>query len=215
MIDLINCGGCNAILKIADYRCNFCGLSMSNDTKNRELLRFIENFEARFLNDDEISILDDINKSVFINTVYGKYRRLKIELLIDFRYCKNIKSSKLNRILDELISLSSDNNEYLQDFVVYFSGLSQAFKNVIDVADYNLIFQKIREYKKDEFLIIEHVLKKALLNKYLGEKLISEYLFYTDEKNYLNDVNFIEKMNFVKNKYETEFSIIFSKVNSF
>jgi hypothetical protein len=198
------CDSCNAITTIDLNKCDYCGAYKSNDINISEIFKFKQNFDYKFLTIDDLILLNELSQSKYKNTIYVKYRRLKVLLNIEFKEKNNINSETLNLILSELFEIGNENEEYLKDFVFFFTLLTKIYStNKITLDSYNSIISNLNNQGQPYKYLFEAELRNYFLRTYIGNKLIADFEFYTDTANFINDDNFLRKKEYVENQYIT------------
>jgi len=195
----LNCSTCNAIVEITMLKCDYCGNNFRVNGKSAALLKLKDVLEEMLINSEPKEVISFINSSVYKEHPIIKFRLSKAEILICLFDSQNIDSQKFCDIINRI---SQDTFDYKAEFINYISLLLPSLHISLYPEDYENILAFLRNTTLDYDSNLSNKLTEQVLISDLGIKFMKEYIYYTDDINFVNDKSFINKRSFIINKYE-------------
>lgn len=201
MIEKLNCSSCNAIIDTSSIKCEYCGNNYRMNGKSAELIKLKDNLDKMLITSEPAEIINSINNSLYKNHPIVRFRLSKAEMLVCLFLDLHIDSQKFCDIINVIDEISEVTTAYKIEFINYIVQLLPSAHTSLYSEDYQniLTFLKSKMFDSDEK--IHNKLTEQLLITELGSKFMKEYLFYTDEKNFINDSAFLKKKEYLEEKY--------------
>jgi len=201
MIEKLNCSSCNAIIDTSSLKCEYCGNNYRINGKSAELIKLKDQLDKMLITSEPTEIINFINNSIYKSHPIVRFRSLKAEMLVCLFLDDHIDSQKFCDIINGIDEISEVTSAYRNEFINYTIHLLPSAHISLYSEDYEniLTFLRIRMFDTDDK--IHNKLTEQLLRTELGSKFMKEYLFYTDEKNFINDSAFLKKKEYLEDKY--------------
>jgi len=167
----------------------------------------IERPISTFISDDDQAVISaETNENLFLQWALFykkehpiiKFRLSKAEMLICLFDSQNIDSQKFCDIINRI---SQDTFDYKAEFINYISLLLPSLHISLYPEDYANILAFLRNRNLDHDSNLSNKLTEQVLISELGVKFMKEYLFYTNEKNYINNLDFLKKKEYLEKRY--------------
>ena len=201
MIEKLNCSSCNAMIDTSSLKCEYCGNNYKMNGKSAELLKLKDQLDKMLITSEPTEIINFINNSLYKSHPIVRFRSLKAKMLVCLFLDDHIVSQKFCDIINGIDEISEITSAYRSEFINYIIQLLPNGNISLYSEDYEniLSFLKSKMFDSDEK--IHNKLTEQLLITELGSKFMKEYLFYTDEKNFINDSAFLKKKEYLEQKY--------------
>lgn len=206
MIEYLNCDACTAIVSTAMLTCEYCGNDFRHSGISAELLKLRDDLDKKYYTLNVEDFLKFIEASKYKEHPILKFRKAKA-LLIEYMTNDGVlDSEEFCDVLNIIRQIKNISTDYWFEFALYVSVILPTPHTKLYLEDYSTIKSFLASNNLDEDEIISKKLKEQVLITDLGEQFFKEYNFYTDPKNYINNTNFIQKKDYLKEKYETAFN---------
>jgi len=179
-------------------KCDYCGNNFRVNGKSAALLKLKDVLEEMLINFEPKEVISCINSSVYKEHPIIKFRLSKAEMLICLFDSQNIDSQKFCDIINRI---SQDTFDYKAEFINYISLLLPSLHISLYPEDYANILAFLRNRNLDHDSNLSNKLTEQVLISELGVKFMKEYLFYTNEKNYINNLDFLKKKEYLEKRY--------------
>ena len=203
MVEKLNCSSCNAIINTSSLKCDYCGNSYRMNGKSADLINLKDHLDKMLTTSEPVEIINYINNSAYKNHPIVRFRLAKAEMLICLFLNRQINSDKFCAIINIIDEITEVTPDYRMEFINFTIN----FLPSLDISLYSEDFINISTFLKnktfDSYVKLINRLTEQLLVSELGEKFMKEYLFYTDEKNFIDDVAFLKKKEYLVKKYNT------------
>jgi lipopolysaccharide biosynthesis protein len=113
-----------------------------------------------------------------------------------------LDSDEFCNVIQMVNSISKISDDYWTEFVLYLTVIFPTKHTKLYLKDFMSIRGFLSSINRDEDKIIENIMIQQVLISQAGETFFKEYQFYTDPKNFINNSDFINKKNYLINKYE-------------
>jgi ribosomal protein L40E len=202
MNEKLICSSCNAKINTSALNCEYCGNNYRLYGKSSELLATREKLDKMLVVSEPDEIVNFINTLDHKNHPIISYRLAKAEMLICLYEECYIISQKFCDIIHIVDLISIDTPEYRKQFINFISDHLPVLSTRLYLEDYQNILSFLREQMFDKDRELAKKLTEQLLISELGAKFMKEYLFYIDEKNFINDSAFLKKKEYLEAKYK-------------
>lgn len=202
MIEYLNCDACTAVVSTEMTVCNYCGNDFRHSGTSAQLLKLRDDLDKKFFTLTIDDFLKFANSTKFRDHPIVQFRKSKIQL-IDYMHNDGVlDAQEFCEILHTISNLKKISTDYWFEFALYISVILPTPHTKLYLEDYSTIKCFLVSNNLDEDEIIGKKLKEQVLITDLGEQFFKEYNFYTDPKNYINNTNFVQKRDYLKEKYE-------------
>lgn len=201
MIEKLNCSSCNAIIDTSSFECEYCGNNYKMNGKTAELLKLKDKLDKMLVTSEPTEIINYINNSLYKSHPIVRFRSLKAEMLVCLFLDNHIDSQKFCDIINGIDEISEITSTYRSELINYIIHLLPSVRISLYSEDYKNIISFLKSKMIDSDEKIHNKLTEQLLRTELGTKFMKEYLFYTDEKNFINDSAFLNKKEYLEEKY--------------
>jgi hypothetical protein len=202
MIEYLNCDACTAVVSTEMTVCDYCGNDFRHSGTSAQLLKLRDDLDKKFFTLTIEEFLKFANSTKFRDHPIVQFRKSKIQL-IDYMHNDGVlDAQEFCEILHTISNLKKISNDYWFEFALYISVIFPTPHTKLYLEDYSTIKCFLVSNNLDEDEIIGKKLKEQVLITDLGEQFFKEYNFYNDPKNYINNTNFIQKRDYLKEKYE-------------
>ncbi len=202
MIEYLNCDACTAVVSTEMTVCDYCGNDFRHSGTSAQLLKLRDDLDKKFFTLTIEEFLKFANSTKFRDHPIVQFRKSKIQL-IDYMHNDGVlDAQEFCEILHTISNLKKISNDYWFEFALYISVIFPTPHTKLYLEDYSTIKCFLVSNNLDEDEIIGKKLKEQVLITDLSEQFFKEYNFYNDPKNYINNTNFIQKRDYLKEKYE-------------
>lgn len=202
MIEYLNCDACTAVVSTDMAVCDYCWNDFRHSGTSAQLLKLRDDLDKKFFTLTIEEFLKFANSTKFRDHPIVQFRKSKIQL-IDYMHNDGVlDAQEFCEILHTISNLKKISTDYWFEFALYISVIFPTPHTKLYLEDYSTIKCFLVSNNLDEDEIIGKKLKEQVLITDLGEQFFKEYNFYTDPKNYINNTNFIQKRDYLKEKYE-------------
>jgi hypothetical protein len=206
MIEYLNCDACTAVVSTEMTVCDYCGNDFRHSGTSAQLLKLRDDLDKKYFTLTVEEFLKFANSSKFRDHPIVQFRKSKIQL-IDYMHNDGVlDAQEFCEILHTINKLKKISADYYFEFALYISVIFPTPHTKLYLQDYSTIKSFLVSNNLDEDEIIVKKLKEQVLITDLGEQFFKEYNFYTDPKNYINNTNFVQKRDYLKEKYENAFN---------
>ena len=206
MIEYLNCDACTAVVSTEITVCDYCGNDFRHSGTSAQLLKLRDDLDKKYFTLTVEDFLKFANSTKFRDHPIVQFRKSKIQL-IDYMHNDGVlDAQEFCEILHTISNLKKISADYWFEFALYISVIFPTPHTRLYLEDYTTIKSFLLSNNLDEDEIIGKKLKEQVLITDLGEQFFKEYNFYTDPKNYINNTNFIQKRDYLKEKYENSFN---------
>lgn len=206
MIEYLNCDACTAVVSTEMTVCDYCGNDFRHSGTSAQLLKLRDDLDKKYFTLTVEDFLKFANSTKFRDHPIVQFRKSKIQL-IDYMHNDGVlDAQEFCEILHTISNLKKISADYWFEFALYISVIFPTPHTRLYLEDYSTIKSFLKSNNLDEDEIIGKKLKEQVLITELGEQFFKEYNFYTDPKNYINNTNFIQKRDYLKEKYENSFN---------
>jgi hypothetical protein len=206
MIEYLNCDACTAVVSTEMTVCDYCGNDFRHSGTSAQLLKLRDDLDKKYFTLTVEDFLKFANSTKFRDHPIVQFRKSKIQL-IDYMHNDGVlDAQEFCEILHTISNLKKISADYWFEFALYISVIFPTPHTRLYLEDYTTIKSFLLSNNLDEDEIIGKKLKEQVLITDLGEQFFKEYNFYTDPKNYINNTNFIQKRDYLKEKYENSFN---------
>ena len=206
MIEYLNCDACTAVVSTEMTVCDYCGNDFRHSGTSAQLLKLRDDLDKKYFTLTVEDFLKFANSTKFRDHPIVQFRKSKIQL-IDYMHNDGVlDAQEFCEILHTISNLKKISADYWFEFALYISVIFPTPHTRLYLEDYSTIKSFLISNNLDEDEIIGKKLKEQVLITDLGEQFFKEYNFYTDPKNYINNTNFIQKRDYLKEKYENSFN---------
>ena len=206
MIEYLNCDACTAVVSTEMTVCDYCGNDFRHSGTSAQLLKLRDDLDKKYFTLTVEDFLKFANSTKFRDHPIVQFRKSKIQL-IDYMHNDGVlDAQEFCEILHTISNLKKISADYWFEFALYISVIFPTPHTRLYLEDYSTIKSFLISNNIDEDEIIGKKLKEQVLITDLGEQFFKEYNFYTDPKNYINNTNFIQKRDYLKEKYENSFN---------
>ena len=203
MIEFLNCDACTAVVSTKMTVCDYCGNDFRHSGVSAEILKLRDDLDKKDFTLNIDDFLKFIEASKYREHPIVKFRKAKA-LLIEYMTNDGVlDTEEFCEILNIMRQLKNISQDYWFEFAIYISVILPTGHTKLCLEDYNSIRRFLQNNNLDEDKIISKKLKEQVMITDLGEQFFKEYNFYSDPKNFINNTNFIQKMDYLKEKYET------------
>lgn len=207
MIEYLNCDACTAVVSTKMTVCDYCGNDFRHSGTSAQLLKLRDDLDKKYFTLTVEDFLKFANSTKFRDHPIVQFRKSKIQL-IDYMHNDGVlDAQEFCEILHTISNLKKISVDYWFEFALYISVIFPTPHTRLYLEDYSTIKSFLLSNNLDEDEIIGKKLKEQVLITDLGEQFFKEYNFYSDPKNYINNTNFIQKRDYLKEKYENSFNI--------
>lgn len=206
MIEYLNCDACTAVVSTEMTVCDYCGNDFRHSGTSAQLLKLRDDLDKKYFTLTVEDFLKFANSTKFRDHPIVQFRKSKIQL-IDYMHNDGVlDAQEFCEILHTISNLKKISADYWFEFALYISVIFPTPHTRLYLEDYTTIKSFLLSNNLDEDEIIGKKLKEQVLITDLGEQFFKEYNFYTDPKNYINNTNFVQKRDYLKEKYENAFN---------
>ena len=203
MIEYLNCDTCTAIVSTEMSVCEYCGNDFRSSGTSAELLAFISILEKKFFKLNIVDFINFVDSSKFKEHPIVKYRKTKAKL-IDYIINDGIlDSQEFCSILNEISQLKEISIDYLANFTTYITLLFPTPHAKLYIED----FENIRSFLHSNNLDSDHIIEKKLIEQLIATKLgiqfIKEYTYFSSPENFIDNLSFIKKRDYLASKYQS------------
>jgi len=202
MREYLNCDTCTAVVSINDARCEFCGSNFKSIGTAKVILKLKEEIESKIFRENISEIISHIEKSHYKNHPVIHHRKIKAMLIQYMTDDHVLDSDELIHVLKESNHLALTSEDYWDAMVLYISVLMPTHHVTFSIGDYRDVVEYLVTLGRDSQSIRDLLFEQVIVSN-LGPKLYKEHKYYEDKRNFINDVNFIQKKEYLKNKYDS------------
>lgn len=202
MREFLVCDMCTATVSTDSAVCDFCGNDFKNSGSSGEILRLKDEIEKKIYTSDLSELLQKINKTKYKDHPIIQFRKAKALLL---EYMTNdgiIDAEEFIEVVNMINNISKVSEDYWTEFVLYLTVLFPTSHTKLFLEDLIPIRAFLSSINRDNDKTIENRMIQQVLISEVGDTFLKEYLFYTDPQNDINNSDFLQKKNYLINKYE-------------
>ena len=202
MREFLVCDMCTATVSSDSSVCDFCGNDFKNSGSSGDILRLKDDIEKKIYTSDITELLKKINNTKYKDHPIIQYRKAKALLL---EYMTNdgiIDADEFIEVVNMINIISKVSEDYWVEFVLYLTVFFPTSHTKLFLEDFKLIRAFLSSINRDDDKIIENRMIQQVLISEAGDTFFKEYQYYTDEKNFINNPDFIHKKKHLTEKYE-------------
>lgn len=209
MKEFVICESCNASVEIHETTCDYCGSEFKFGKVNREILILKEHVDNLFFRARHYETIEIIEGSKYRNHPILLFRKAKALLVIYMTNDGILQGQEFCEVIKIMMNLSKVSDDYWKEFVLYITVLFPSSCSTLLVEDYKSIIAFLASFDLDREKIIEEKLFQQVVMSEAGETFVKEFKYFTNEKNHIDNKDFIIKRDYLKNKYsEIEIKIV-------
>lgn len=213
MREYVVCDMCTATITLDNVKCEFCNSDYKNIGSCGELLKFKDSIENNLsiYNIDEI--LNNINKSKYKNHPIISFRKSNALLLKHILSNDELDAVGFIEVLKIIEECSKISEDYWGSFEIYLDVLLSVSNCIITHHSFNQLSAYLQSIGKDfSNNIIDQLVEKMVVSEF-GKKKYKEYKYYTSPENYISDINFIKKRDYLTELYNNVHIKILNNLN--
>ncbi len=214
MLEYLVCDTCTATISTANSVCEFCGSDYRHGGSSGEILRLVDELEKKLFTTDISELLNYISKSKYKNHPAILFRKAKA-LLLDYMTNDGVLSAgefcEVIKIVNDISKISED---YWTEFVLYLTVFFPTSHTTLYIDDFKATCTFLKSINRDLDKVIETKMIQQVIMSEAGLTFYKEYLFYSDQKNYINNNDFIQKKQHLIDKFEKYKNSILNQISN-
>jgi hypothetical protein len=113
-----------------------------------------------------------------------------------------LDSQEFIEVINIINNISRTSEDYWSEFILYLSVLFPTNHTQLFLEDFKLIHAHLISINRNDRILKDKMIQQVLIN-IAGYEFFKDFLFYTNDKNYINHQDFLFKKEHLKNKYES------------
>jgi len=213
MREFLVCDMCTATVSTDSALCDFCGNDFKNIGSSGEILRLKDEIEKKIYTSDFPELLQKINKTKYKDHPIIIYRKAKALLL---EYMTNdgiIDSEEFIEVINMINNIANISEDYWTEFVLYLTVLFPTSHTKLLICDFKNILAFLKSINRDLDQVIYSRMIQQIIISSVGDTFLKEYNYYLDERNFINNKDFISKKQHLKERYESLTKDILNQIN--